>query len=93
MPFHLQNRCDEVTPYAYTYASGTSMAVPSVAGVAALFLETHPEASPDEVYEAIVNAATLGKIDSSQFREGTANRLLYSWVNENNDDVLAANGP
>lgn len=38
--------------------SGISTAVPHVAGIAALYLEQHPNASPSEVQDAIVNNAT-----------------------------------
>ena len=46
----------------YTTASGTSMAAPAVAGVAALLLSSVPEATPDEVRSAILSsAADMGK--------------------------------
>jgi subtilisin family serine protease len=41
-------------------ADGDSYAAPIVAGVAALYLQTHPHAAPDEVKRAIVAAATRG---------------------------------
>ena len=41
-------------------ADGDSCAAPIVAGVAALYLQTHPHAAPDEVKRAIVAAATRG---------------------------------
>jgi subtilisin family serine protease len=56
--------------------SGTSMATPHVTGVAALFLETNPGASPATVSSAIVNGATLNHITS--VGTGSPNRLLYS---------------
>jgi subtilisin family serine protease len=56
--------------------SGTSMATPHVAGVAALFLETNPSASPATVTAAIVNSSTLNKVTSPG--TGSPNRLLYS---------------
>jgi aqualysin 1 len=40
--------------------NGTSMAAPHVAGVAALYLETHRTASASEVRNSIVNSATEG---------------------------------
>jgi subtilisin family serine protease len=56
--------------------SGTSMATPHVTGVAALFLETNPTASPATVTAAIVNNSTLNHVTSAG--TGSPNRLLFS---------------
>src|SRR5205085_8527272 len=56
--------------------SGTSMATPHVTGVAALFLETNPSASPATVTAAIVNNSTPNKVTSAG--TGSPNRLLFS---------------
>lgn len=57
--------------------SGTSMASPHVAGVAARYLQANPGSTPAAVHAAIVNNASLNKI-SGIFISGTPNRLLYS---------------
>lgn len=56
--------------------SGTSMATPHVAGVAALFLETNPTASPATVAAAIINSSTPNKVTNAG--TGSPNRLLFS---------------
>jgi serine protease len=56
--------------------SGTSMASPHVAGVAALYLATNPSATPAQVTTAIVNNATPNVVTNPG--SGSPNRLLYS---------------
>jgi serine protease len=60
---------------SYAEASGTSMSGPHVAGAAALYLESHPEASPDDVAQALLAAATAGRL--TYLGPGSPNRLLY----------------
>jgi aqualysin 1 len=55
--------------------SGTSMATPHVAGVAARILQSNPGASPATVRNEIVNTATLNHL--SGIPSGAANRLLF----------------
>jgi subtilisin family serine protease len=55
--------------------SGTSMASPHVAGVAARYLQANPSASAASVRNAIVGAATLNRL--SGIPTGTSNRLLF----------------
>ena len=56
--------------------SGTSMASPHVAGVAALYLGSQPAATPQQVRDALVAGATAGVIASPG--AGSPNLLLYS---------------
>jgi subtilisin family serine protease len=55
--------------------SGTSMASPHVAGVAALYLQTNPLATPLQVRDALFAATTKGVVTSSKT---TNNHLLFS---------------
>jgi hypothetical protein len=56
--------------------SGTSMASPHVAGVAALYLSCNPSATPQQVRDALVNNATTGVVGDA--KPGSPNALLYS---------------
>lgn len=56
--------------------SGTSMATPHVAGVAALYLQGNPGASPSTVRNALVNNSTTGVVKSPG--TNSPNRLLYT---------------
>jgi subtilisin family serine protease len=56
--------------------SGTSMASPHVAGVAALYKQANPSASSTTVRNAIVNNATTNVVTNAG--SGSPNRLLYS---------------
>jgi subtilisin family serine protease len=56
--------------------SGTSMASPHVAGVAALYLQGAPSASASQVSSAVVAATTPGRVTSEGM--GSPDRLLYS---------------
>ncbi|MFM7047437.1 MAG: S8 family peptidase [Actinomycetota bacterium] len=59
--------------------SGTSMASPHVAGVAALILQETPTASVSTVISTITSRATLNKVTSAG--RSSPNRLLYSLSN------------
>jgi subtilisin family serine protease len=56
--------------------SGTSMASPHAAGAAALYLQTHPTATPAEVGQAVVASATAGQV--TNIGTGSANLLLFT---------------
>jgi subtilisin family serine protease len=55
--------------------SGTSMAAPHVAGVAALYLESHPAAAPAEVADSIRSYATKAVVQNAW---STAANLVYA---------------
>ena len=55
--------------------SGTSMATPHVTGVAALYLQSHPSATPQQVRDALYAATLKGVVTNSKT---TNNHLLYS---------------
>ncbi|TWP51995.1 S8 family peptidase [Lentzea tibetensis] len=57
-------------------ASGTSMASPHVAGAAALYLAKNPTATPQQVNDALVAAATDGRVTNPG--PLSPNKLLYT---------------
>jgi subtilisin family serine protease len=57
-------------------ASGTSMAAPHVAGVVALYLQNHRNASPATVRSALVGTSTTGVVSNPG--QESPNRLLYT---------------
>jgi subtilisin family serine protease len=63
------------TDSAIDIYSGTSMASPHVAGVAARILQMNPNFTPAQVAAAIINTSTPNKVSSVP--TGTPNRLLY----------------
>lgn len=58
--------------------SGTSMAAPHVAGVAALYLTANPTANPSAVASALVGGASVNVLTGVP--SGTANLLLFAGV-------------
>ena len=66
---------DYLSDVATVTWSGTSMASPHVAGIAALYLGAHPSATPAQVKQAILGNATSGHILNAN---GSPNLLAYS---------------
>jgi len=56
----------------YTRSSGTSMATPHVAGVAALLLEAFPDLSPGQIKERLMNTAKDLGLEANTQGEGRA---------------------
>ncbi|KAI9137982.1 peptidase S8/S53 domain-containing protein [Paraphysoderma sedebokerense] len=71
------------TPNASEIMSGTSMASPFVAGVAALYLSANPSGSPDTFAKILRNTATKDAIEPSSLHEKSPNLLVYSPLDNN----------
>jgi subtilisin family serine protease len=57
------------------YMSGTSMASPLAAGIAAAYLELYPTALPEQVHEAVIASSTEGVVQNAG--TGSPNRLAF----------------
>jgi subtilisin family serine protease len=66
------------TTTATNTISGTSMATPHVTGVAALYLQTHPAATPAMVSTALNAAASKGVVRTSSRYRTANNNLLFT---------------
>jgi subtilisin family serine protease len=70
--------------------SGTSMATPHVAGVAALYLQGSPAATPATVHAQIVATSSFGRVTDVV---GSPNRLLFSGLTAEPPIALATLAP
>lgn len=61
---------------AVAVESGTSMATPHVSGAAALYLQNHPAAAPATVASALIEAASMDKVQNAGL--SSPNRLLFT---------------
>ncbi|MFP7298779.1 S8 family serine peptidase [Neobacillus niacini] len=83
---------------AYQRLSGTSMASPYVAGVAALLLQQQPDLTPDEIKSIVMNTADPLKKDYSVFEAGSGQVDAYEAVHSQmeimveNPSVTITNG-
>lgn len=68
-------------PSAYGYMSGTSLATPLVAGVAALLIEIHPEWTPLNVREALMVTASHSLCPNNDYGWGIPDAFKASQVN------------
>ncbi|ODG90173.1 hypothetical protein BED47_12615 [Gottfriedia luciferensis] len=66
--------------YAYERLSGTSMATPNVAGMAALLLQAKPNIEPSDVKAILMNTATPLSKDYSVFESGAGRVDIYKAV-------------
>ena len=59
----------------YLYSTGTSFACPLVAGAAALILTAHPELTPLQVREALINTADRADDPNNEYGYGLVNTV------------------
>ncbi|NJE08460.1 alkaline serine protease [Thermococcus sp. M39] len=80
----------------YTSASGTSMATPHVAGIAALLLQAHPSWTPDQVKKALVETADIvapTEIADIAYGAGRVNAYkAYLYGDSNYETILTFTG-
>ncbi len=71
--------------------SGTSMAAPHVAGVAAVLLGSDPTLTPAEITDAIIANATPGLL--SYIGAGSPNLLLYTGFDDESAETISSVSP
>jgi subtilisin family serine protease len=75
-PGHPITAASRISDFSTEVRGGTSMAAPLVAGAAALHLGANPNATNQQVRDALVNRATT-TANLRDIRVGSPNRLLY----------------
>ena len=80
VPYYINSKEETNYNYAYERMSGTSMATPYVAGVAALILQQHPDYTPFDVKTALMNSADDLREDYSVFQVGAGRVNPYNAV-------------
>jgi subtilisin family serine protease len=74
----------------YIVASGTSLAAPYVAGVAALYIADHPGATPAEVRDALVSSGVTGSSSEDPYPWDWDSDTDPDWINEPRVDASCA---
>lgn len=75
---------------AYTEFTGTSIAAATAAGAAALYLHDHPQATPAELDEALIDAATKDLVQEPG--KDSPNRLLFMGPQSTQPDSAQTDG-
>ena len=81
VPSYINDKTNFSYSTAYTRMSGTSMATPHVAGIAALLLQAHPEYTPADVKTVLMNTAEPLRGQYSVFEVGAGRVDPYDAIN------------